>query len=164
MASVLTHWMGNIEKITFFMDECRKQNIPVLGPDVNESARFFNVNKEGKIRFGLGAIKGTGDAAVDNIIEERGKEGPFKDIFDFARRVNLRAVNKRTFESLAYSGAFDSFENIHRAQYFFDADGSNLIEKVIKYGNSYLQAKGATQQSLFSFGGNVDVPMPRIPM
>jgi DNA polymerase-3 subunit alpha len=164
MASVLTHWMGNIEKITFFMDECRKQNIPVLGPDVNESARFFNVNKEGKIRFGLGAIKGTGDAAVDNIIEERGKGGTFKDIFDFARRVNLRAVNKRTFESLAYSGAFDSFETIHRAQYFFDADGSNLIEKVIKYGNSYLQAKGATQQSLFSFGGNVDVPMPRIPV
>jgi DNA polymerase-3 subunit alpha len=156
--------MGNIEKITFFMDECRKQNIPVLGPDVNESARFFNVNKEGKIRFGLGAIKGTGDAAVDNIIEERGKEGPFKDIFEFARRVNLRAVNKRTFESLAYSGAFDGFENIHRAQYFFEADGANLIEKVIKYGNSYLQAKGATQQSLFSFGGNVDVPTPRIPL
>ncbi|MDO1447436.1 DNA polymerase III subunit alpha [Rhodocytophaga aerolata] len=164
MASVLTHWMGNIEKITFFMDECRKQNIPVLGPDVNESARFFNVNKEGKIRFGLGAIKGTGDAAVDNIIEERAKEGPFKDIFDFARRVNLRAVNKRTFESLAYSGAFDGFSTIHRAQYFFEADGANLIEKVIKYGNSYLQAKGATQQSLFSIGGNVDVPTPRIPV
>jgi DNA polymerase-3 subunit alpha len=164
MASVLTHWMGNIEKITFFMDECRKQNIPVLGPDVNESSRFFNVNKEGKIRFGLGAIKGTGDAAVDNIIEERAKEGPFKDIFEFARRVNLRAVNKRTFESLAYSGAFDGFSTIHRAQYFFEADGANLIEKVIKYGNSYLQAKGATQQSLFSFGGNVDVPTPRIPV
>ncbi|QHT66793.1 DNA polymerase III subunit alpha [Rhodocytophaga rosea] len=164
MASVLTHWMGNIEKITFFMDECRRQNIPVLGPDINESSRFFDVNKQGKIRFGLGAIKGTGDAAVDNIIEERQKSGFFKDIYEVARRVNLRAVNKRTFESLAYSGAFDSFENIHRAQYFYDADGANLIEKLIKYGNSYLQAKGASQVSLFATAGNVDVPVPRVPV
>lgn len=164
MASVLTHWMGNIEKITFFMDECRKQNIPVLGPDVNESARFFDVNKQGKIRFGMGAVKGTGDAAVENIIEERKTIGFYKDIFDVARRVNLRAVNKRTFESLAYAGAFDGFPGLHRAQYFFDDNGSTLIEKAVKYGNNYLAAKGATQVSLFGGADNVDVPTPRVPV
>lgn len=101
MASVLTHNQNNIDKITFFLDECRKQNIPVLGPHINESSMYFDVNKEGKIRFGLGAIKGTGEAAVEAIISERDEHGSFKDIFDFAERINLRAVNKKTFESLA---------------------------------------------------------------
>jgi DNA polymerase-3 subunit alpha len=109
MASVLTHSMGNIEKITFFMDECKRQGIPVLGPDVNESSTAFAVNKNGQIRFGMGAVKGAGEAAVEALIAERTAKGPFKDVFDLAKRVNLRTVNKKTFESLAYAGAFDSF-------------------------------------------------------
>src|SRR5690606_28228552 len=97
MASVLTHNMGNIEKVSFFMEECKKMDVKVLGPDINESATHFDVNKEGKIRFGLGAVKGTGEAAVEAIISERNENGPFENIFNFSKRVNLRAVNKKTF-------------------------------------------------------------------
>jgi DNA polymerase-3 subunit alpha len=161
MASVLTHSMGNIEKITFFMDECKRQGIPVLGPDVNESATEFGVNKEGKIRFGLGAVKGTGEAAVEAIITERETNGPFKDVFDLAKRANLRTVNKKTFESLAYAGGFDSFPNIHRAQYFHD-EGGTLIEKIIKYGNSVQSEQGKVQVSLFGGSDGGGVPPPRI--
>ena len=166
MASVLTHNMSNIEKVSFFMDECKKQNIPVLGPDVNESGMYFLVNKEGKIRFGLGAIKGTGDAAVDSIIEEREVNGFYNNIFDFAVRVNLRTVNKKTFESLVIAGAFDRFEEVHRAQYFHTPDGDtgNLIEKAIKFGNASRLEKNASQVSLFGgTNNNVEVPLPKIP-
>ena len=135
MAAVMTSSLGNIEKLTFFLEECKAIGLPVLGPDVNESERRFGVNKRGEIRFGLGGIKGTGDAAVESIIEERDKNGPYKDIFDFMTRVNLRTVNKKTIESLAYAGAFDLFEEFHRAQYFATIDGEqqNLIEKLTKY-------------------------------
>ena len=119
MSSVLTHNQSNIEKITFFMDECKHQNLVVLGPDINESNIHFDLNKKGQIRFGLGAIKGSGEAAVEAIISDRDENGPFSDVFDFASRVNLRAVNKKTLEALAMAGAFDSFENIHRRQYIF---------------------------------------------
>src|SRR5690606_18418034 len=104
MASVLTHNMNNIEKVSCFMDDCKTQNSRLLGRDVSESAMYFDVNKEGKIRFGMGAIKGTGEAAVEAIIQERNEKGPYKDVFDFAERVNLRSVNKKTFETLALSG------------------------------------------------------------
>ncbi|HEX8545616.1 MAG TPA: OB-fold nucleic acid binding domain-containing protein, partial [Cytophagaceae bacterium] len=164
MASVLTHNMSNIEKVSFFMDECKRQNIPVLGPDVNESGMYFDVNKEGKIRFGLGAIKGTGEAAVESILMERDLNGPYTDIFSFAERVNLRTVNKKTFESLAYAGAFDIFQNIHRRQYFNvpDGDSGNLIEKAIKYGNAYRNEKDAAQVSMFGGESNVAIPLPKI--
>ncbi|MFN3590540.1 MAG: DNA polymerase III subunit alpha, partial [Spirosomataceae bacterium] len=117
MASVLTHSMGNIEKITFFLEECKRQNIQVLGPDINESTDKFSVNKKGQIRFGLAAIKGAGEVAVANIIEERQKNGEFKSIFDFVERVNLQAVNKRALESLAQAGCFDCFKEIPREAY-----------------------------------------------
>ncbi|MEM9417415.1 MAG: DNA polymerase III subunit alpha, partial [Bacteroidota bacterium] len=117
MAAVLTHNQGAIDKITFFMEECKRQGIEVLGPDVNESEATFGVNEKQQIRFGLGAIKGAGEAAVEAIIQERRRAKRFEDIFSFATRVNLRAVNKKTFESLAMAGAFDSFPDYHRRQY-----------------------------------------------
>lgn len=165
MASVLTHNMNNIDKISFFMEECKKMGIDVLGPDINESNTFFDVNSSGKIRFGLGAIKGTGDAAVDSIIQEREDNGPFSNIFDFAKRVNLRAVNKKTFEAMAYAGAYDSLGDLHRAQYFFSPENENinLIEKAIKYGNSYKAEQDTSQASLFGGTAAVEIPLPKIP-
>ena len=165
MSAVLTHNMGNIDKVSFFMDECKRQNIPVLGPDINESNLFFDVNKEGKIRFGLGAIKGSGEAAVEAIISERNTNGPFTDIFNFAQRVSLRTVNKKTFECLAQAGAFDTFADIHRAQYFFIPQGEtgNLIEKIIRYGNAYQNDKDAAQHSLFGENSGGQIPAPKIP-
>jgi DNA polymerase III subunit alpha len=165
MAAVLTHNMSNIDKVSFFMDECKRQNIQVLGPDINESGMYFEVNKDGKIRFGLGAIKGTGDAAVESIICERNANGPYKNFFNFSERVNLRTVNKKTFECLAYAGGFDSFTELHRAQYFFipQGDTGNLIEKAIRYGNAYKNEKEASQVSLFGASGNVEIPVPKVP-
>jgi DNA polymerase-3 subunit alpha len=164
MAAVLTNNMNDIKKVTFFIEEARKQGVQVLGPDVNESDFKFNVNSEGQIRFGLGAVKGTGEAAVEAILGEREKKGNYKDIFDFAKRVNLRAVNKKTFESVAQAGGFDSFEKYHRAQYIDVAEGEtiNLIEKAVRFGNQYQAELGAAQQSLFG-GGTVEMPLPRVP-
>jgi len=167
MAAVLTSCLGNIEKITFFLEECKNIGIPVLGPNVNESERFFGVNDKGEIRFGLGGIKGAGDAAVEAIIEERKAGGPFKDIFDFAIRVNLRTVNKKTLESLAYAGAFDSIDEYHRAQYFDlgEGDTSPFLDKVIRYANNYHAEKAAAQQSLFGamMGGEPMIARPKPP-
>jgi DNA polymerase-3 subunit alpha len=163
MAAVLTSSLGNIEKITFFLEECKRMGVPVLGPDVNESSIMFDVNKAGQIRFGLGAVKGAGEAAVGDLIQEREANGPYKDIFDLTKRVNLRTVNKKTFESLAYAGAFDEF-GLHRAQYFHeDSSGGTLIEKAIKYGNQIQSEKGKIQVSLFgSADGGSDLPPPRV--
>ena len=164
MASVLTHNQSNIEKITFFMDECKRQTIKVLGPHINESGLNFEVNQEGQIRFGLGAIKGTGEAAVEAIISERRENGPFKDIFEFAERVNLRTVNKKTFESLAMAGAFDCFEDFHRRQYLHAPEGdTTLIEMVIRYGNRKQNEQNASQVSLFGGDSGVDIPLPKVP-
>jgi len=163
MAAVLTHNQSNIEKITFFMEECRYLGIKVLGPHINESAVNFAVNKDGEIRFGLGAIKGSGEAAVESIIQEREEHGAFKDIFDFAERINLRTVNKKTFECLAMSGAFDCFEDFHRRQYLQAPEGEQtLIEKVIKYANKMQLEAESAQASLFGGATGMDTPRPRI--
>ncbi len=170
MAANLTNELGDIKKITAFMEETRRMGLPVLGPDVNESIRTFNALNpvDGKsapvIRFGLGGVKGAGDAAVEAIIEEREKGGPYTDIFDFITRVNLRTVNKKTLESLAYAGAFDSFE-IPRAAYFL-GDGGSFIETLIRYANRYHEEKAAAQVSLFGASGGSTTPgamMPRVP-
>lgn len=164
MASVLTHNQSNIEKVSFFMEECRNQGIKVLGPHVNESGLNFEVNAAGEIRFGLGAIKGTGESAVLAIIEERDANGPFSDLFDFASRVNLRAVNKKSFESLAKAGGFDCFDEFHRRQYVEpDEEGASLIEKAIRYANKLQQEEDSAQASLFGGGSESNVVMrPRI--
>jgi DNA polymerase-3 subunit alpha len=157
MASLLTHNLSDADKVSFFMEECKSRNIPVLGPHVNESEIDFTVNAEGKIRFGLGAIKGTGTSATGAIIEERKKNGPFLDIFDFASRVNLRAVNKKTFESLAKAGAFDCFTDYHRRQYVDpDDEGQTLTEKAIRYAMRVHEVEASSQASLFG-GSAVEV-------
>lgn len=163
MASVLTHNQSNIDKVSFFMEECKNRSIPVLGPHINESGQDFEVNKEGEIRFGLGAIKGTGESAVQAIIEERNENGPFADIFDFAKRVNLRTVNKKSFESLAKAGAFDCFQDFHRRQYVDpDEEGSSLIEKSIKYANRIQEEEASAQSSLFGGASGVDIGKPKV--
>jgi DNA polymerase-3 subunit alpha len=162
MASVLTHNQSNIEKVSFFMEECRSLGIKVLGPHVNESDQHFTVNADGEIRFGLGAIKGTGESAVQAIIEERGENGKFNDIFDFANRVNLRAVNKKSFEAMAKAGGFDCFPDYHRRQYVeLDEDGSSLIEKSIRYANKLQQEEASSQASLFGAGSGASVSKPK---
>jgi DNA polymerase III subunit alpha len=165
MSAVLTHNLSNIDKITFFMEECRRMGIPVLGPDVNESEYKFAVNKRGEIRFGLGAVKGVGEGAVAAIVEERKSNGSFTSIFDLTKRVNLRAANKKTFESLALAGAFDSFGSVNRAQFFFEgSEGMSGLERAIRYGNAYQENLNSSQHSLF---GDVSVatelPEPALP-
>lgn len=153
MASVLTHNQGDIEKITFFMAECKRQGIPVLGPDVNESEATFSVNTAVQIRFGLRAIKGVGEAAAEAIIQERKQGDRFQDVFSFAERVSLKAVSKKTFESLAMAGAFDSFSHYHRRQYLNTDSGGSLIEKAMMYGHQRQQERDSAQQSLFMVTG-----------
>ncbi len=149
MAAVLSNSLGNIEKITFFMEECKRMSIPLLGPDVNESDKMFTVTENG-IRFGMGAIKGVGDAAVISILEERNQNGPFLDIFDFVTRVNSRTVNKKNIESLALAGALDNLGEFNRAQYFHeDEDKTSFIEKLVRYGNKASESKQAYEMSLF---------------
>ncbi len=164
MSAILNN-QNNIEKITFFMDECRHAGIPVLGPDVNESSVKFTVNKKGEIRFGLAGIKGIGEKAVESIIVERDTNGHYTDIFDFARRSNPRSVNKKAYENLVYSGAFDCFTNFHRAQYFGVSmqDKFNGIERLLKYGADYQNNVNSNQHSLFGATTGADISEPALP-
>jgi len=175
MAAVLTHSQSNIEKITFFLEECKRMGLNVKGPDVNESLVNFSVNKKGDIRYGMGAVKGVGEAAVEILIAERNAKGPFKDIYDFMRRVSLRVVNKRVMESLIFAGAFDSFENtgiapgrptLHRAAFFQPSDKyETFIENLLKYGSAYQEEKVMSTNSLFGdlseTVGIVEPPVPK---
>ena len=164
LASVLSNNMNDISQVTFFMEECKRANIPVLGPDVNESKSGFTVNAAGEIRFGMAAIKGAGSAAVEEIIKEREANGPFKNIFDFAKRVSSKALNKKTMEALAMAGGFDCFKEHHRRQYLEAPDGDlTLIEKATKYAQKVQQEEESAQVSLFGGGGgSMDIPMPSV--
>ncbi|MGZ8557933.1 MAG: DNA polymerase III subunit alpha, partial [Chitinophagaceae bacterium] len=165
MAAVLNN-ADNTEKITFFMEECKRMGLKVLGPDINESLKGFAVNKAGEIRFGLGGLKGVGDAAVESIIAERQKGGPYPNIFDFIKRINQRAVNKKTLESLAYAGGFDCFAAHHRAQYFVVPEGETAtgLERVIKYGQIISTQNSSTANTLFGdLPITMEIPPPRIP-
>jgi DNA polymerase-3 subunit alpha len=165
MAAVLSRHLSEIKKITFFIDECKHLQIPVLGPDVNESDLHFVVNKKGGIRFGMAAIKGIGESAVNAVIEERDTNGPFRSIFDFAKRINLRAVNKRAMEALAKAGAFDCFEGIHRAQYFQqeNSDDPFFLEKIVRHAALFQEKKQASQHSLFGDDLTIGLQEPKIP-
>ena len=164
MAAVLTNANGQINKITFFMEECRKQGIPVLGPDINESQTNFTVNKRGEIRFGFSGIKGLGEAAIDNIVSERKTNGPFQDIYEFIQRVNLRTVNKKTLESLVWAGALDTFEAIDRSQYFLANDKNiTFIEALIRYGNVCKEATANKTATLFGEMTADQIQQPTIP-
>ncbi len=164
LASVLSNNMNDITQVTFFMEECKRAGIPVLGPDVNESKNGFTVNAAGEIRFGMAAIKGAGSAAVDEIIKEREANGPFKNIFDFAKRVSSKALNKKTMEALAMAGGFDCFKEHHRRQYLEAPDGDlTLIEKATKYAQKVQQEEESAQVSLFGGGGgSMDIPLPSV--
>ena len=163
MASVLSNNMKDIKTITFFMGECKRMKLDVLGPDLNESYYKFSVNKNNAIRFGMGAIKGVGASAVKTIVDERKNNGPYNSIFDLSQRVDLRAANKKAFDSLAYAGAFDSFE-ITRAQYFHDnGDGITFIEKILRHGNKFQENKNSSQVSLFAGTNDLQISNPVIP-
>ncbi len=165
MAAVLSRNLSNIEEITFLIDECKKLNIKVLGPDVNESQMRFVVNSKGEIRFGMAAIKGLGNAAVDSIISERDKDGPYKNIFDFLNRVNLRTVNKKSVEALAMAGAFDSLD-IHRAQFFYKLPNEEIsfLEKIIRHIALNQSKQNSMQQSLFGDSPESEIPDPELPV
>ena len=162
MAAIMSRRRDDIKEITKLMDECRSMGIPTLGPDVNESYQKFGANKKGEIRFGLAAIKGMGDSAALAIIDEREKNGPYRDIFDFAQRINLSAVNRKAFESLALSGGFDSF-GIPRESYFVsDNKGLTFLDSLVRYGQLYQIEKQQAQNSLFG-ADEVDIATPAIP-
>ena len=164
MAAVLSNNMNDIKQVTFFMEECKRMKLNVLGPDVNESYYKFSVNKDNAVRFGMGAIKGVGRAAVDTIVETRKKDGKYKSVFDLAKRIDLRAANKKAFENLALAGGFDSFIDTHRAQYFHDdGDGISFLEKVIRYGGKYQESENSAQVSLFGDASEVQIPEPVVP-
>ncbi|HEX2974557.1 MAG TPA: DNA polymerase III subunit alpha [Bacteroidales bacterium] len=161
MAAVLSRNISDIKKITIFMDETRRMGMDVLGPDVNESNVKFTVNKDGNIRFGLGAIKGVGESAVLQLIEEREKSGLYNDIFDLVERVNLNSLNKKNLEAMAVAGAFDCFDTLTRAQFFsLDTRGSSFIESLIRYGNNAKTVKNTSQQSLFGENGGFEMVKP----
>jgi len=164
MAAVLSNNMNDIKQVTFFMEECKRMRLDVLGPDVNESYYKFSVNKDNAIRFGMGAVKGVGHGAVKTIVENRKKDGQFKSIFDLAKRIDLRAANKKTFENLALAGGFDGFKNTHRAQYFYDeGDGITFLEKAIRYGSKHQENQNSAQVSLFGDSSGVQIAEPQVP-
>ena len=164
MAAVLSNNMNDIKQVTFFMEECKRMGLAVLGPDVNESYYKFSVNKDNAVRFGMGAIKGVGHGAVVTIVENRKKDGNYKSIFDFAKRIDLRAANKKAFENLALAGGFDCFDNTHRAQYFSDeGDGITFLEKAIKYGAKHQENENSAQVSLFGDASDVQIAEPLVP-
>ena len=164
MAAVMSRSLSNIVDITKLMDECKAMGIQTKGPDVNESNLKFTVNTQGDIRFGLGAVKGVGESAVQSIIEERRTNGPFKGIFDFVQRVNLNACNKKNMECLALSGALDSFPEIKREQFFaLNAKGEIFLETLMRYGNRYQTDQAAAANSLFGGDNVVDIATPEIP-
>ncbi len=164
MASVLSNNMNDIKQVSFFMEECKRAGIEVLGPDINESFYKFSVNKNGAIRFGMGAIRGVGQSAVKAIVNERKKNGNFKSIFDVTKRVDLRSANKKAFDGLALAGGFDSFEGTIRAQYFaLDEKGLTFIEKAIRFGNKFQESKNSAQVSLFGEASEVQFDEPIIP-
>ena len=163
MAAIMSRRRDQITEITKLMDECKQMGIATLGPDVNESFQKFGVNKKGEIRFGLAAIKGMGDGVAQAIIDEREKNGLYKDIFDFVQRVNFSQVNRKAFESLALSGGFDSF-GIRREEFFAqNAKGDTFIDIIMRYGQTYQVEKQQAQNSLFGAFDDLEIQTPALP-
>ena len=164
MAAIMTRRRDQISEVTKLMDECKAMGIATLGPDVNESYLKFGVNHHGEIRFGLAAIKGMGDSVAQAIIDEREKNGLYKDIFDFAQRVNLSAVNRKAFESLALSGGFDSF-GIPRESFFaVDNKGNVFLDTLMRYAQLFQNEKQQAQNSLFGGSEDIAIATPPIPV
>ena len=163
MAAVLSNNMNDIKQVTFFMEECRRMGLNVLGPDVNESFYKFTVNDQQAIRFGMGAIKGVGRGAVETIIEHR-KDARYTSVFDLTKRIDLRAANKKAIENLTLAGGLDSFGNYHRAQYFNpDGDGILFLEKAIRYGAKHQENLNSSQTNLFGDDSQEQIQEIKIP-
>jgi DNA polymerase-3 subunit alpha len=163
MAAVLSNNMSDIKQVSFFMEECKRMGLQVLGPDVNESFYKFTVNESYAVRFGIGAVKGVGMAAVQTIVENR-KEGKYKSIFDLTKRIDLRSANKKAVENLILAGGFDSFKGVTRAQYFHDdGDGITFYEKAIRYGVKFQENENSSQVSLFGESSDVQIAEPVVP-
>ncbi len=164
MASVLTHNKNDLTKLTFFLRECHRMNCEVLGPNINESASDFTVNKDGAIRFGLSALKGVGEGPVAAILEERSEGGSFKSLFDMLQRLSLQAVNKRVMESLVLGGALDLFPILNRATYFAPSEKyDTFLEHLLRYGNAYQSQKSQSANSLFGDSEDAMIPEPNLP-
>lgn len=163
MAAVLSNNMNDIKQVSFFMEECKRMGLKVLGPDVNESYYKFTVNNDYAVRFGIGAVKGVGANAVDTIVQNR-KDAPYKSIFDLAKKIDLRAANKKAFESLALAGGFDCFTDTHRAQYFhIEGEGITFLEKAMRYGSKFQENENSSQVSLFGEASDVQIAEPIVP-
>jgi DNA polymerase-3 subunit alpha len=163
MAAVLSNNMSDIKQVSFFMEECKRMGLQVLGPDVNESFYKFTVNDDYAVRFGMGAVKGVGSGAVATIVENR-KDGRYKSIFDLTKRIDLRAANKKALENLVLAGGFDSFLGTTRAQYFHDdGDGITFYEKAIRYGAKFQENENSSQVSLFGDSSDVQIAEPIVP-
>ena len=163
MAAIMSRRRDQITEITKLMDECKAMGIATLGPDVNESYEKFGVNHHGEIRFGLAAIKGLGDCVAQAIINEREKNGPYKDIYDFAQRINFASVNRKAFESLALSGGFDSF-GIRRENYFAtNSKGEMFLDTLARYGQLFQQEKAQSQNPLFGGFDEIEIATPPVP-
>ncbi|MBS1592143.1 MAG: DNA polymerase III subunit alpha [Bacteroidetes bacterium] len=163
--SAVLNYAGSIDKITFYMEECKRMELKVLGPDINESIKGFSPNKKGEIRFGLGGLKGVGENAIENIIDERKNNGTYKDIFNFVKRINQRSVNKKSLESLAYSGAFDCFTQLHRAQYFYSPEGDKTtgLEKIANYAQTKNSIASSSNTLFGNLADTMEIPLPKIP-
>ena len=167
MAALLSRNLSSMDKISFFMDECKRMGIKVLGPDINESIGSFTSDNDGNVRFGLAAVKGVGEAAMQTIVEERERNGKFKNIFDFVERVNMQAVNRKNIENMALAGAFDSVTGFHRSKFFAadqrDQSGTIFLEQLIRYGSRMQTERNTAQQSLFGGTDIVDIQQPHVP-
>jgi DNA polymerase-3 subunit alpha len=149
MAANLTNNLNDVDEISGLIADCKRMGIKVLGPDINESDARFTVNAKGEIRFGLGAIKGVGQAAVEDIAKERETNGNFASMLDFMQRLNPRTCNKKVMEALALAGSFDAIGDVHRAQFFVETDGSIFLEKLLRYASNYQAEKDSRQISMF---------------
>lgn len=165
MAALLSNNLNNLTTLSFFMEECKNMGLEVLGPDVNESDYEFTVNEKGAIRFGMGAIKGIGENAVEAVVSERQTKGKYKNLFEFFERTDLKNINKKVLENLVLAGAFDGLANNNRAQFFKEENGTSTIEKLVRYGIAYQDNKNSAQNSLFGDLGDegFDVMKPVIP-
>ncbi len=163
MAALLSRNLSDIKQVSLYMTECKRMGIKVLNPDINESVRTFSSNAQGDVRFGMAAIKGVGEAAVDSIVEERERGGKFKDVYDFVERINFSSVNRKCIEQLAYAGAFDSISGSHRSALFaIDAKDNTMsfIDCLCRYGQRFQAEKSSSQQSLFGLSSDVDIQRP----
>ncbi|AWU44297.1 DNA polymerase III subunit alpha [Blattabacterium punctulatus] len=156
MASVLSNHMDNIKQLTYFIKECKRMDLSIVGPNINESDDFFKVKDKNCIQFGLRGIKGVGENSVKMIVQERKKNGPFTSIFNMVKRINLRIVNKKTLESLVLSGGLDQF-HLRREQYFHLEEKSKLsiLEKIIQFGSKYKKINNISKK-------NMEIEKPRI--